>query len=168
MAARLSIGLLLTDKTTPMEKNIIKHLNWYYYGIMALTVCVAAVAYFLVVKQLISPIDPLSRIGKIAQYIIIFDVLLTLPFGLWKHKKNCTKIAKIEDEEARLKAYQQSAMWRIILVSNTMIWAFAAYYLMGAYMSMLWVAAISAIGWYFTKPTEKKLYFELHPQEEQY
>lgn len=151
-----------------MEKKIIKNLNWYYYGIMALTVCMAAIAYLLVVKQIVTPIDPLSKLGQVLQYIIIFDVLLTVPGGLWWHKKKCGKVAQIEDKEAQLEAYRKSAMCRILLVSNTMLWAFAAYYLMGAYMSMLWVAAISAIGWYFTKPTEKKMYFELHPNEEQY
>jgi hypothetical protein len=39
---------------------------------------------------------------------------------------------------------------------------------MGAYKSMLWVAAIGAIGWYFTKPTERKMQLELSPSEEQY
>ena len=151
-----------------MEKKIIKNLNWYYYGIMALTVCVAAIAYLLVVKQIVTPIDPLSKLGQVLQYIIIFDVLLTVPGGLWWHKKKCGKVAQIEDKEAQMEAYCKSAMCRILLVSNTMLWAFAAYYLMGAYMSVLWVAAISAIGWYFTKPTEKKMYFELHPNEEQY
>ena len=150
------------------EKQIIRNLNYWYYGIMALTVCAAVVAYLLIVKQVISPVNPQSAIGQAVQYIIIFDVLLTVPGGLWKHKKNCAKIAKIEDEEARLEAYHKSAMWRILLVSNTMLWAFPAYYVFGAYMSMLWVAGIAAIGWYFTKPTEKKMYFELHPEVEQY
>lgn len=151
-----------------MEKNIIKTLNYYYYGIMALTVCAAVVAYLLIVKQVVAPVSPQSALGQAVQYIIIFDVLLTVPYGLWKHKKNCARIALIAEEEPRLAAYRTSAMWRIILVSNTMVWAFPAYYLMGGHMSMLWVAAIAAIGWYFTKPTEKKMYFELHPQEEQY
>ena len=151
-----------------MEKKIITRLNWYYYGIMAATVGVAMVMYFLIHKDSIELILPNSYAGQILQYIIIFDVLITVPLGLWKHKKNCAKIALIEDEEARLEAYRKSATWRIVLVSNTMIWAFAAYYLLGGYQSMLWVAAISAIGWYFTKPTEKKMYFELHLQEEQY
>lgn len=151
-----------------MEKEIIKQLNWYYYGIMALTVCVAVAMYLLVIKHFFATIDPQSTIGQIAQYVTIFDVLLTVPGGLWKHKKKCGKIAKIEDEKTRLEAYRKSATMRIILVSNTMLFAFPLYYLLGGYMSMLWVAAISAIGWYFTKPTEKKMYFELHPQEEQY
>lgn len=149
-------------------KQIIKNLNWYYYGIMALTVCAAMVAYLLIVKQVVAPINPLSTVGQVVQYIIILDVLLTVPGGLWKHKRNCKTIVAIEDEQARFEAYRKSAMWRIILVSNAMLWAFPAYYLLGGYMSMLWIAAIAAIGWYFTKPTERKMYFELHPQEEQY
>jgi hypothetical protein len=39
---------------------------------------------------------------------------------------------------------------------------------MGAYRSMLWVAAIAAIGWYFTKPTEGKMQQELLPPTENY
>ena len=150
------------------EKQIIRNLNYYYYGIMALTVCLAIVSYLLVIRQVLPIVHPQSLPGQIAQYITIFDVLFTVPVGLWKHKHNCAKIAVIEDESARLEAYRKSALWRIILVSNTMLWAFPLYYLLGGYMSMLWVAGIAAIGWYFTKPTERKMYFELHPQEEQY
>lgn len=150
------------------KEQIIRNLNYYYYGIMALTVCVAITMYLLVVKHVVATIDPQSTLGQAGQYITILDVLLTVPLGLWKHKRKCAKIALIEDENERLEAYRKSAIWRIIFVSNTMIFAFPLYYLLGGYMSMLWVAAIAAIGWYFTKPTEKKMYFELHPQEEQY
>lgn len=151
-----------------MEKQVVRNLNWYYYGIMALTVCMAVVAYLLIVRDVVAPINPQSPLGAGIQYAIIFDVLATLPFGLWWHKKKCTKIALVEDDAARYEAYRRSAVWRILLVGNTMVFAFPAYYFFGGYMSMLWVAAISAIGWYFTKPTERKMYFELHPQEEQY
>lgn len=150
------------------EKQIIRNLNYYYYGIMALTVCAAVAFYLLVIKQVLPTVDPQSQIGQIAQYVTILDVLVTIPLGLWKHKRKCVKIAAIEDETSRLEAYRKSAMWRIIFVSNTMLFAFPLYYLLGGYMSMLWVAGIAAIGWYFTKPTERKMYFELHPQEEQY
>jgi hypothetical protein len=30
---------------------------------------------------------------------------------------------------------------------------------------MLWVAAVSAIGWYFTKPSVRKMELELQPAE---
>ena len=72
---------------------------------------------------------------------------------------------QLEDEEAKLMGYKKAATWRIILVSSAMVWGIAAFYLMGAYQSMLWIAAVSAIGWYFTKPTVEKLQAELQPQD---
>ena len=149
-------------------KTVIKRLNIIYYGMFLLLVVLATAAYLLIIKEVIPVLDPLSQWGKVIQYAIIFDVLLTVPGGLWWHKKRCKQIAQIEDETERLTAYYKSAALRICLVSNTMLFAIPAYYILGAYMSMMWVAAIAAIGWYFTKPTEKKMYFELHPEEEQY
>lgn len=149
-------------------KTVIKRLNIYYYGIFFLLVILATAAYLLITKGIIPVLDPLSTAGKAIQYILIFDVLITVPFGLWWHKRQCKQIAKIEDEQTQLTAYYKSAALRICLVSNTMLWAIPAFYILGAYMSMMWIAAIAAIGWYFTKPTEKKMYFELHPGEEQY
>ena len=40
-----------------------------------------------------------------------------------------------------------------------------AYYWMGCYQSMLWVAAIAAVAWYFTKPTLGKLEQEMKPED---
>lgn len=151
-----------------MESKIIKQLNFYYYGILFLTIISATLSYLFLMKNFVSAVDPMSQAGQIIQYIIIFDVLISVPCGLWLHKRNCKRLAKVEDETIQLTDYKKSATERILLVGHGMVIAIFAFYLMGAYMSMLWVAAISAIGWYFTKPTEKKLYFELHPQDEQY
>ena len=71
----------------------------------------------------------------------------------------------LENEEEKLIGYKKAATARIILVGNTMIFAIAAFYLMGAYQSMLWVAAVSAIGWYFTKPSARKMELELQPKD---
>jgi hypothetical protein len=77
----------------------------------------------------------------------------------------------LENEDEKLLGYKKAATLRILLVSNAMVFAIAAFYLMGAYQSMLWVAAVSAIGWYFTKPSERKMELELQtqdPNQEQY
>jgi hypothetical protein len=148
-----------------MEQNIIKSLNWYYYGMLVLTVVSGTLAYFLIMKDYLLPIDTLSRLGQIIQYVVIFDALLTIPAGLYLCKRQCTKLAQLTDETAKLQGYKKAATWRIILVSNTMIWGIAAFYLMGAYQSMLWITAVSAIGWYFTKPSERKMQLELQPQQ---
>ena len=148
-----------------MEQKIIRTLNVYYYGIMALTLIAGTLAYFLIIKGYVEPIDSLSTLGKTIQYVVIFDALLTIPLGLYLCKKQCKKLSVLENEEEKLLGYKKAATMRILLVSNTMVFAIAAFYLMGAYQSMLWVAAVAAIGWYFTKPSERKMELELQPKD---
>ena len=148
-----------------MEHKILRTLNVYYYGIMVLTLLAGTLSYFLIMKEYVQPIDSLSNLGQIIQYIVIFDALVTIPLGLYLCKKQCTKLCTLENEEEKLLGYQKAATMRILLVSNTMVFAIAAFYLMGAYQSMLWVAAVSAIGWYFTKPSLRKMELELQPKE---
>ena len=148
-----------------MEKNIIKSLNLYYYGVLILTLISGTLAYFLIMKDFVQPIDPMSTLGQVLQYVIIFDALLTIPMGLYLCKRQCTKLAELADEEQKLASYKRAATLRIVLVSNTMVFGIAAFYLMGAYQSMLWVTAVSAIGWYFTKPSERKMQLELQAQQ---
>jgi hypothetical protein len=148
-----------------MEKNIIKSLNLYYYGVLILTLISGTLAYFLIMQEYVQPIDPMSTLGQVLQYIIIFDALLTIPVGLYLCKRQCVKLAALADETQKLTGYKKAATWRILLVSNTLIWGIAAFYLMGAYQSMLWITAVAAIGWYFTKPSEAKLQAELQPKE---
>ena len=148
-----------------MEKNIIKSLNLYYYGVLILTLLSGSLAYFLIMKDLVLPIDPMTTLGQVLQYIVIFDALLTIPAGLYLCKRQCAKLAQLSDENDKFNGYKKAATWRILLVSNTMIWGIAAFYLMGAYQSMLWVTAVSAIGWYFTKPSERKMQLELEPKD---
>ena len=148
-----------------MEHKILRTLNVYYYGIMVLTLLAGTLSYFLIMKEYVQPIDSLSNLGKIIQYIVIFDALVTIPAGLYLCKKQCTKLCMLENEEEKLLGYQKAATIRILLVSNTMVFAIAAFYLMGAYQSMLWVAAVSAIGWYFTKPSLRKMELELQPKD---
>ena len=148
-----------------MEQKIIRTLNVYYYGIMALTLLAGTLAYFLIMKDYVQPIDSLSTLGQAIQYIVIFDALVTIPLGLYLCKKQCTKLSTLDNEEEKLQGYKKAASLRILLVRNTMVFAIAAFYLMGAYQSMLWVAAVSAIGWYFTKPSERKMELELQPKD---
>ena len=148
-----------------MEKNIIKSLNLYYYGVLILTLLSGSLAYFLIMKDLVLPIDPMTTLGQVLQYIVIFDALLTIPAGLYLCKRQCAKLTQLSDENAKYNGYKKAATWRILLVSNTMILGIVAFYLMGAYQSMLWITAVSAIGWYFTKPSEAKLQAELQPKD---
>ena len=148
-----------------MEKKIIKSLNLYYYGVLILTLISGTSAYFLIMKELVQAIDPMSTSGQVMQYAVIVDALLTIPAGLYLCKRKCTKLAELADEEQKLMGYKRVATLRILLVSNTMVLGIAAFYLMGAYQSMLWITAVSAIGWYFTKPSERKMELELQPKD---
>lgn len=148
-----------------MEQKIIRTLNVYYYGIMALTLLAGTLAYFLIMKDYVQPIDSLSALGKTIQYIVIFDALITIPLGLYLCKRQCTQLSALDNQEEKLQGYKKAATLRIVLVGNTMVFAIAAFYLMGAYQSMLWVAAVAAIGWYFTKPSERKMELELQPKD---
>jgi hypothetical protein len=148
-----------------MEQKIIRTLNVYYYGIMALTLLAGTLAYFLIMKDYVQAIDSLSTLGQAIQYIVIFDALLTIPLGLYLCKKQCSKLAELADSSEQLKGYQKAATVRILLVSNAMVLGIVAFYLMGGYQSMLWVAAVAAIGWYFTKPSQRKMELELQPKD---
>lgn len=148
-----------------MEQKIIRTLNVYYYGIMALTLLAGTLAYFLIMKDYVQPIDSLSTLGQAIQYIVIFDAVITIPLGLYLCKKQCTKLSTLDNHEEQLLGYKKAASLRILLVGNTMVFAIAAFYLMGAYQSMLWVAAVAAIGWYFSKPSERKMELELQPKD---
>lgn len=141
-----------------------KKLNIYYYGMLVLAIVVATICYVLIMKDIVYPIDSMSTLGQVIQYVIIMDAIITIPLGLWWHKRICIQLSTMEDKDAQTEAYCRSARNRIVLVSNAMVLGIGAFYLMGAYQSMLWIAAISAIGWYFSKPTEKKMFMELQPE----
>ena len=151
-----------------MVQQIVKRLNFWYYGIMSVAVLVAALMYFLLQKGLLVPVDRNSACGMAVQYFVILDTLVTIPLGLWLFKRRCRRISKLEDEEQRLSEYGRYAVRRILTVGNSMTFGMAAFYLLGGYQSMLWMAAIAAVGWYFCKPTERKIQLELAPYDDSY
>ena len=114
-----------------MEK-IIKSLNLYYYGVLILTLLSGTASYFLIMKDIVLPIDSMSTLGQVLQYIVIFDALLTIPAGLYLCKRQCAKLAQLTDETTQYNGYKKAATRRILLVSNTMIGGITAFYLMGA------------------------------------
>ena len=149
-----------------MEQKIARQLNWYYYGMMVAAMAAMVVMYLLVSKGIVTIIDTMSTAGKVMQYVVIFDALLTIPLGLYGFKRVCDKIRPMEDETRKLALYRRYAAVRIVVVSNAMVLGIVAFYWLGCYRSMLWVAAIAAIGWYLTKPTARKIQLELAPKDD--
>lgn len=140
-----------------MEENqVIRQLNWIYYIQMVIALIVLTAMYYMWSKGLYEPLDRMSSLGQAVQYIIIFDALLTIPLGLYLVKWF---------KPRTLDKYFKCAATRILLASNAMPLGIAAYYWMGCYQSMLWVAAIAAVAWYFAKPTLGKLQQEMKPED---
>lgn len=149
-----------------MEQKIARQLNWYYYGMMILALIALTIMYLLVSRGIILSLEPLSSAGKTIQYIVIIDALLTIPGGLYIFKWLCDhRLRTMADEDRKYTLYRRYAAGRIIAVSNAMVLGIIAFYWLGGYQSMLWVAAIAAIGWYFTKPTARKVEIELRPKD---
>ena len=137
-------------------ENVVRKLNWIYYGQMVIALIVLSAMYYAFSKGLYEPLDRLSANGQLIQYIIIFDALITIPLGLY-----LVKLFKPKTDQQ----YFKVAATRILLASNTMPLGIAAYYAFGCYQSMLWVAAIAAIAWYFSKPTLGKMEQEMKPED---
>ena len=137
-------------------EQVVRKLNWIYYGQMLITLIVLTAMYYAFSKGLYEPLDRMSQTGVVVQYVLLFDALITIPLGLY-----LIKWLKPTTEEK----YFKLAAARILMVSNTMPLGIAAYYWMGGYQSMFWVAAISAIAWYFSKPTLAKMDKEMTPDD---
>lgn len=163
-----------------LEKQTVKRLNRFYYGIMVLTLIAVAVMFFIsknhadeqreVEKALLEAggqtedlnnvdfaiISTKSSLGIGIQYFVILYTLIFVPLGLYLIKwRKPTDYAK----------YRKLATWRIVLVGCSMLFGVIAFYLLGSYSSMIWLAAIGAISWYFTKPTIGKLEKEMKPKD---
>ena len=135
-----------------MEQTI-KKLNWLYYGQMVITLIALTAMYYASYKNMFEPLDRMSRLGMLVQYFVIFDALITIPFGLY-----IVRMFKPQTDEK----YFKCAASRILLTGNSMLWGIIAFYWMAGYHSMLWVAAISAIALYFSKPTVGKMEQEMN------
>lgn len=139
-----------------MEEKIIRALNGYYYGVMVLTLIVLGLMYYLTLQPDFEPIDTMVQMGMTLQYIGIGITLLVIPLGLY-----LVKLLKPDT----LEKYKSIATGRILMVGLTMPMNIAFYYLLGCYRPMMWLAAMSAIAWYFTKPTLGKLEAEMKPKD---
>ena len=138
------------------EQKVIRELNAWYYGVMAFTLIILGGMYYLTSQADFEPMDTLSTVGMVLQYAAIFTTLIAIPLGLYLIKWRKPKT---------LEYYKELATGRILLCGLPMSMNIALYYLFGCYRSMMWIAAISAIAWYFSKPTLGKLEQEMTPED---
>lgn len=121
-----------------------KNFNFWYWTIICLAVLAGGGMYYAVTHNLVSVIAPNGQLGQIVQYLVIFDTLIAVPLGLWLNAKKNQLIG-------------------MLVASHPMIPAIVCAYWMGGYTSMIWLAGISAIAWYFCKHRQE--FFPSAPQE---
>ena len=148
-----------------MEQKIIRTLNFWYYGCFVLAVVAAVVCWYLAVQLRIQMLDPQSLIGQIIQSITIAYVFITVPGALYLFKRKCDKFKHDEDGLRKLSAYRHYSALRIAFIGVGVTIGVTAFYVLSGYTSMIWCAAISAIGLYFCKPTYRKMQLELLTEE---
>jgi hypothetical protein len=90
------------------------------------------------------------------QYTVILLALIGIPAGLY-----AVKFFKPDTYEK----YESAAAFRIMVVGLIMPLAICAFYLFGGYKPMMWIAAMAAVSWLFTKPTLSKMEQEMKPQD---
>ncbi len=149
-----------------MEQKIAKKLTWYYYGMLALAVAVAGLMTYLGWNQSLPQIDPFATLGQVIQYVVIAIVIITVPGALWLFKRLCNTLKKETDEDIRLERYFKGAMIRILVIGVGISLGILAYYLLGGYQSMLFCAAVSAIGLIFCKPNARNIQLDLLDEEQ--
>lgn len=147
-----------------MEEKLSKKLMWFYYACYVLAVFAATLMWFLVTKEKISAFSPQSAIGNVVQYVVIAYTLLSVPGGLYAFKLKCNRIKRMEDS-VKYAVYYRWAVARICVVGVGITFGIVAFYLLAGYQSMLWCAAISAVGLFFCKPMPRKIQLELMDDE---
>lgn len=147
-----------------MEQQITRRLSRVYYAMFALLIVTATVLWYLLTKQGLTMFDPQSVVGQVLQYIVIVYVIVSIPTALFLFKRLCRKLSKAEDD-MKYAAYAKWGIVRIVVIGLGMTLGIAAFYLLQGYQSMLWCAAISAIGLFFCKPNERKMELDLLPED---
>ena len=136
-------------------------LNILYYSFYVLAIVLVALLGFVIDLSEVVML-PQSGSGKVLQYVSIMYVLLSVPGALYGFKRYMGKVSKMEDAARQEKAYMCAAVMRMTLIGIGVLLCIAAFYLLGSYQSMLWCAAMALIAFYFCKPSEKKIYLEMH------
>lgn len=143
----------------------------FYYIVYGLTIALFGVIWYLNYTSIADSgepfrlFDPNSTIGMSLQYGIILYTLAAIPGALFWFKRKCDTFAKIEDETERYNKYYPYACIRMAIIALAMPLSLFGYMVLGAYKPMLWLAAIAAIAFVFTKPSAAKAEEELRPKD---
>lgn len=140
------------------ELQIANRLKWFYYGAMILAVAAAGLCYYLFPKYGLY-VDPYQKAGMAISYVVICYMLASVAGGLWWFNRKIKPLKKREDE-GRYEEYIRYAVIRLCIIGLGLVLAIVAYYLLKL-QTMIYCAAISAVGLVFCKPQEGKIQLDL-------
>jgi hypothetical protein len=148
--------------------NIRKRINIVYYTFYVLYILLIVIfGYLLKPADNGRVIDPLSHNGQIISYLVIFYVIASIPGALWWFKRQMKAVSQIADEEEKQQRYTSCALIRVTLIGLGAVFAIVAFYMLGAYQSMMWCAAIAILAQIFCKPSDRKIYLEMNNKNEE-
>ena len=143
-------------------KTVLRKITIAYY-LVYIAAIVAASSGFAILKSGIS-IDPTTDLGIAINSILIIFIIGSVPLTLWIFNVNAKKWAKLDSLDEKLQKYQKAAFIRLLVIGAGLVLGVIFYYILGL-ESMIFSAAIAAIGVFFCKPTEAKITTELELDE---
>ena len=150
----------------------LKALLVFHYGTMIFSMLIYCILTLFVQRYPDRWIwfEPNSQTGIVLQSIIIIVALTTIPYGLYWFKRRCLTLRTIEDTGEREKRYFAASAIREALVVCSLPLSTVGFFLLGGYQTMLWIAAIAAIAWFFCKPSERRMELDLNttPYDDRY
>ena len=143
-------------------KRTLGKLTLVYYLMYVVAILAIACGYYIMKSGIV--IDVKSTAGITIQSVLILYIMASVFTAMYIFHKMTKKWRLIEDEDEKLKHYAKWSTIRIIAIGLGLFAGVVLYYLMQS-QSMLFCAAIAAIGLFFCKPAEGKIINELDLDE---
>lgn len=135
----------------------------FYYAIYAITLTFTAIGSFY------APTTPWieadSTLVKTIYSLLVFYLLISIPFSLKWLSINNKKAKKLTDENEKIKHYRRTIYTVLSITAFGLIASLVCFYLFKE-KSCIYMAGIEIIVLFFCKPTERKMITDLLADEE--
>lgn len=139
-------------------KTTLRKITIAYY-LVYLAAIVAATAGLAIMKAGFT-IDSTTDLGIAINSVLIIFIIGSVPLSLWVFNNKLKNWIKLPTEHEKLQKYQKAALIRLMILGAGLVLGVVFYYVL-TLQSMIFSAAIAAVGVFFCKPSEKKIRTEL-------